>query len=147
MIDTVYLRGDPKIGSDLLRMKWLNAFHAGNAGALSDTFADDGIYITWTEPLPVKGRDAIRAAFEHYFIAFPTRQLAIRDESTHLYGDTVIYNCNWVLTYGDGKGPIKTIYGRTCSTDMIIEREKEKTIERQELYVLMASSLLPTIKP
>ncbi|OGP90199.1 MAG: hypothetical protein A2157_13550 [Deltaproteobacteria bacterium RBG_16_47_11] len=118
---------------------WLKAFHEGNAEALGALFAKDGVYLPFTGPFPVEGRDAIRATYAGFFRAFPIRQLFLRDESRKAYGDTVIYNCNWTFIYGDGKGPIKTVYGRTSSANIVVEGRR--------LIVLMATALLPIVGP
>jgi hypothetical protein len=81
------------------------------------------------------GRDAIRAAMVGFFKTYPIRFLMLRDESRKVYGDTVIYNCNWTLIYGDGKNPIKTVYGRTSSANAVVEGKR--------LLLLQATSLLP----
>ena len=146
-MDIVKLKDDPKIASELLRIRWHDAFRTGDARALSATFAQDGIYLPWSGPFPIEGRGAIRDAFEGYFLTFPVRRIVIRDESIHIYGNTSIYNCNWTLSYGDGKGPIKTVYGRTSAADTLIESQKDIDIESEKLFVLMAMSLLPTGGP
>ncbi len=130
---------DPIAESVQLTQQYLKAFHEGNAEALSAIFAKDGVYIPWTGPFPVQGRDAIRASYTGAFRAYPIRQLFLRDESRKAYGDTVIYNCNWTFIYGDGKNPTKTVYGRTSSANTIVEG--------QRLILLMATSLLPTSAP
>jgi uncharacterized protein (TIGR02246 family) len=122
-----------------LTQQWVKAFHEGNAEVLSAIFAKDGVYIPWTGPFPIEGREAIRAAFAGYFRAYPIRQLILRDESRKAYGGTVIYNCNWTFIYGDGKGPTKTVYGRTSSVNI--------TVEGRRLIPLMATSLLPIAGP
>lgn len=122
-----------------MTQEWVKAFHEGNAEALSALFAKDGVYVSWAGPFPAEGREAIRATFVGYFRAYPIRQLFLRDESRKAYGDTVIYNCNWTLIYGDGKGPIKTVYGRTSSANIVVEGKR--------LLVLMATSLLPIAGP
>ncbi len=122
-----------------LTQEWLKAFHEGDAEALSALFAKDGVYIPWTGPFPIEGREAIRAAFAGYFRAYPIRQLMLRDESRKAYGSTVVYNCNWTFIYGDGKGPTKTVYGRTSSINLIVEGRR--------LVPVMATSLLPVSMP
>jgi uncharacterized protein (TIGR02246 family) len=122
-----------------LTQQYLKAFHEGNAEALSAIFAKDAVYIPFTGPFPVKGRDAVRAVMAGFFKMYPIRQLSLRDECRTAYGDTVIYNCNWTFMYGDGKNPIKTVYGRTSSANTIVEG--------QRLLVLMATSLIPTAGP
>lgn len=130
---------DPIGESVQLTQQYLKAFHEGNAEVLSAIFAKDAVYIAWAGPFPVQGRDAIRASMAGFFRTFPIRQLFLRDEYRKAYGDTVIYNCNWTFIYGDGKNPIKTVYGRTSSANAIVEG--------QRLVVLMATSLLPTGGP
>jgi hypothetical protein len=63
----------------------------------------------------------------------------MRDESRKVYGETVIYNCNWTLIYGDGKNPIKTVYGRTSAANAVVEGKR--------LLLLQATSLLPVAGP
>jgi uncharacterized protein (TIGR02246 family) len=136
---TPIVLADPISESAQLTQQYLKAFHEGNAEALSAIFAKDGLYIPWSGPFPVVGRDAFRAAMAGFFRTYPIRMLILRDESRKVYGDTVIYNNNWTLIYGDGKNPIKTVYGRTSSANTIVEG--------QRLLVLMATSLLPTAGP
>jgi uncharacterized protein (TIGR02246 family) len=122
-----------------MTQEWIKAFHEGNAEALSALFAKDAVYISFTSPFPAIGREAIRAAFAGFFRAFPIHQLFLRDEFRKAYGDTVIYNCNWTFIYGDGKGPIKTVYGRTSSANTVVEGKR--------LLLLMATSSLPIAGP
>ena len=118
---------------------WMKVFKEGNAEALSALFAKDGVYISWAGPFPAVGREAIRASFEGFFRLYPIRLLFLRDESRQVYGDTVIYNCNWTFIYGDGKGPIKTVYGRTSSANAVVEGKR--------VLLLQVTSLLPTAGP
>jgi uncharacterized protein (TIGR02246 family) len=104
-----------------LTQEWVKAFHEGNAEALSALFARDGVYISWAGPFPTMGREAIRATFAGFFKAFPIRQLLMRDESRKAYGDTVTLYNNWTLIYGDGKGPLKTVWGRNSSVTIMVE--------------------------
>ena len=122
-----------------MTQEWLKAFHEGDAEALSALFAKDAVYISFTSPFPVVGREEIRAAFAGFIRTFPIRQLLLRDEFRKAYGDTVIYNCNWTFVYGDGKGPIKTVYGRTSSANAVVEGKR--------LLLLMATSSLPVAGP
>ncbi len=85
------------------------------------------------------GRDAIRAAMAGWFKANPIRFLMLRDESRKVYGDTVIYYCNWTCIYGDGKNPTKTVYGRTSSANAAVEGKR--------LILVQATSLLPVTVP
>jgi len=125
--------------SNQLLEQWLKAFHEGNAEALSATYARDGVYISWAGPFPVAGREAIRATYAGFFRAFPTRSIVLRDESSRVYGDTVIYNANWTLIYVDAKGTIKTVYGRSSSANTIVEGRR--------LIVDQNTSLLPIAGP
>ncbi len=135
-------------GSTGLVSSWLEAFHKGDAEALSATFAKDGVYIPWTGPFRVEGRDAIRAEFEGFFRAYPIRKLLVRDASDCLYAAAAIYNYNWTLIYGDGKGSIKTVYGRTSSANIAVEKERTgKGVIMERSFILMATSLLPTGGP
>jgi uncharacterized protein (TIGR02246 family) len=136
---TPLVLADPIEESKQLTQQYLKAFHEGNAEALSAIFAKDVVYISFTGPFPVMGRDAFRAGMAGFFKMYPIRLLTLRDESRKAYGDTVIYNCNWTFIYGDGKNPIKTVYGRTSSANTIVEG--------QRLLVLMATSLLPVAGP
>ncbi len=138
VLTPIALAGSIEESAQLVQ-EWVKAFHEGNAEALSATFAKDGVYISWAGPFPVEGREAIRATFAGFFRAFPIRQLILRDESRKVYGVTVIYNCNWTLIYGDGKGPIKTVYGRTSSANAVVEGKR--------LILLQATSLLPVAGP
>jgi uncharacterized protein (TIGR02246 family) len=122
-----------------LSQDYVKAFHEGNAEALSATFAKDGAYIPWSGPFPIVGRDAIRAAMAGWFKAYPIRFLMLRDESRKVYGDTVIYYCNWTCIYGDGKNPTKTVYGRTSSVNTVVEGKR--------VLLLQATSLLPVTVP
>jgi len=122
-----------------LTQKWAKAFHEGNAEELSNLYAKDGVYISWAGPFPSEGREAIRATYAGFFRMFPIRQIIFRDESRKVYGDTVTYNNNWTLIYGDGKGPIKTVYGRSSSVN--------KVVEGKRLLLFQATSLLPIAVP
>lgn len=122
-----------------LSQAYIKAFHEGNAEALAATFAKDGAYIPWSGPFPIVGRDAIRAAMAGWFKAHPIRFLMLRDESRKVYGDTVIYYCNWSCIYGDGKNPTKTVYGRTSSANILVEGKR--------LILIQATSLLPVTVP
>ena len=122
-----------------LTRQWVKAFHDGNAEALSALHSKDGVYISWAGPFPAEGREAIRGAYTGFFQAFPTRYLVLRDESRKAYGDTVVFDCNWTLIYGDGKGPVKTVYGRTTSITAIVEGRR--------LIVDQHTSLLPIVGP
>jgi len=104
-----------------LTQEWVKAFHEGNAEALSALFARDAVYVSWASPFPSQGRDAILATMAGFFKAFPIRQLFMRDESRKAYGDTVTLYNNWTLIYGDGKGPLKTVWGRNSSVTIRIE--------------------------
>ena len=117
-----------------LTQEWVKAFHAGNAEALSAFFARDGIYVSWASPFPAVGRDAIRATFAGFFQAFPIRYLMLRDESRKAYGDTVSYHNNWSLIYGDGKGPVKTVFGRNSSVTTIVEGRRVILIQHSSFF-------------
>lgn len=104
-----------------LLQEWLKAFHEGNAEALSATYAPNAVYTSWAGPFPAQGREAIRAMYAGFFRAFPTRLIVLRDESRRVYGDTVVYNCNWTLVYMDAKGTGKTVYGRATAVNSVVE--------------------------
>ncbi len=104
-----------------LTQEWVKAFHEGNAEALSTLFARDAVYVSWASPFPSQGKDAIRATMAGFFKAYPIRQLFMRDESRKAYGDTVTLYNNWTLIYGDGKGPLKTVWGRNSSVTTMVE--------------------------
>jgi len=139
LVSTPIVWSGPIEESAQLTQEWIKAFHEGNAEALSSLFDKDGVYISFTSPFPVVGREGIRAAFVGFFRLYPIHQLFLRDEYRKAYGDTVIYNCNWTFIYGDGKGPIKTVYGRTSSANSVVEGKR--------LLLLMATSLLPIAGP
>jgi len=122
-----------------LTEQYLKAFHEGNAEALSATYARDGVYISWAGPFPVAGREAIRATYAGFFRAFPIRSLVLRDETRRVYDNTVIYNSNWTLIYGDAKGTIKTVYGRSSAVSTVVEGRR--------LIVDHNTSLLPIAGP
>lgn len=122
-----------------LTQEWVKAFHEGNAEALSATYARDGVYISWAGPFPAAGREAIRATYAGFFRAFPTRYIVLRDDTRRSYGDTVIYNSNWTLVYGDAKGTIKTVYGRSSAVSTVVEGRR--------LIVDHNTSLLPIAGP
>jgi len=122
-----------------LTQEWVKAFYEGNAEALSALYARDGIYVSWAGPFPSEGREAIRAGFAGFFKAFPIRYIMLRDESRKAYGNTVTYNNNWTLIYGDGKGPVKTVYGRNSSVTTIVEGRR--------LIVIQHSSFFPIAGP
>jgi uncharacterized protein (TIGR02246 family) len=122
-----------------LSKDYVKAFHEGDAEALSATFAKDGVYIPWAGPFPIVGRDAFRATMAGWFKAYPIRFLMLRDESRKVYGDTVIFYCNWTLIYGDGRNPTKTVYGRTSAVNA--------TVEGKRVLLLQATSLLPVTVP
>jgi uncharacterized protein (TIGR02246 family) len=136
---TPILSAGPIEESVQLTQEWVKAFHEGNAEALSGLFAKDGVYVSWAGPFPAEGREAIRATFAGFFRAFPIRQLLLRDESRKAYGDTVTLNNNWTLIYGDGKGPVKTVFGRNSAVNTIVEGRR--------LIVLQHSSFFPIAGP
>jgi len=119
--------------------QWLKAFHEGNAEALSALYAPDAVYTSWASPFPNAGREAIRANMAGFFRSYPTRFIALRDESRRVYGDTVIYNCNWTLVYVDAKGTMKTVFGRSSSTNTVVEGRR--------LIVDHSNSFFPTTGP
>lgn len=118
---------------------WLKAFHEGNAEALSALYAQDAVYITWAGPFPTEGKNAIRATFAGFFRTFPTRFIAMRDETRRAYGDTVILNHNWSLVYFDAKGTMKTVYGRSSSVSAVVDGRR--------VIVDHNTSLLPIAGP
>jgi uncharacterized protein (TIGR02246 family) len=122
-----------------LTQEWVKAFHEGNAEALSALFARDGVYVSWASPFPAVGREAIRGTFAGFFKAFPIRQLLMRDEFRKAYGDTVTLYNNWTLIYGDGKGPLKTVWGRNSSVNTIVEGRR--------LIVEQHNSFFPIVGP
>jgi uncharacterized protein (TIGR02246 family) len=107
--------------SDQITEQWIKAFNEGNAEALSALYARDAVYISWAGPFRVEGREAIRAMFAGFFRAFPTRSIVLRDTSRKVYADTVISHFNWSLVYGDAKGTMKTVYGRSNNLAMVVE--------------------------
>jgi uncharacterized protein (TIGR02246 family) len=119
--------------------EWVKAFNGGNAEALSALYAPDAVYTSWASPFPAKGRNEIRASMAGFFRSYPTRFLALRDESRRVYGDTVIYNSNWTLVYVDAKGSMKTVFGRSSSTNTIVEGRR--------LIVDHSNSFFPTAGP
>jgi uncharacterized protein (TIGR02246 family) len=118
---------------------WVKAFNEGNAEALSTLYAQDAVYTSWASPFPAQGRNAIRASFAGFFRAYPTRFIAMRDESRRLYGDTIILNNNWSLIYVDAKGTVKTVYGRASATNTVVEGRR--------LIVEQSNSFFPTAGP
>jgi uncharacterized protein (TIGR02246 family) len=136
---TPIVSAGPIEDSAQLTQEWVKAFHEGNAEALSATYARDGVYISWAGPFPVAGREAIRATYAGFFRAFPIRSIVLRDESRRVYGDTVIYNSNWTLIYGDAKGTIKTVYGRSSAVSTVVEGRR--------LIVDHNTSLFPILGP
>ena len=119
--------------------EWVKAFSEGNAEALSALYAPDAGYTSWSSPFPTEGRNAFRALHAGFFRAYPTRFFAMRDESRRAYGDTVIFNCNWTLIYGDAKGTMKTVFGRSTSTSTVVEGKR--------LIVQHSNSFFPTAGP
>jgi ketosteroid isomerase-like protein len=119
--------------------EWAKAFNEGNAEVLSALYTSDAFYTSWASPFPTEGRNALRAMFAGFFRAYPTRFIAIRDVSRRAYGDTVIYNSDWSLIYVDAKGTMKTIFGRSSSTSIVIEGRR--------LIVDHSSSFFPTAGP
>ncbi len=101
--------------------EWVKAFNEGNAEALSALFAQDAVYVSWASPFPSQGREAIRVTFAGFIRTFPIRLLMLRDDSRKAYGDTVTLHNNFTLIYGDGKGPIKTVYGRNSAVSTVVE--------------------------
>jgi len=122
-----------------LTQAWVKAFHEGNAEALSALFARDAVYVSWASPFPSVGREAIRATFEGFFRAFPVRYLILRDEYRAVYGDAVSLNNNFTLIYGDGKTPVKTVYGRNSAVNTIAEGRR--------LLIIQHSSFFPYAGP
>jgi len=139
LVSTPIVWSGPIEESVQMTQEWIKAFHEGNAEALSATYAQDGVYISWAGPFPVAGREAIRATYAGFFRAFPTRSIVLRDESRRVYGDTVIYNCNWTLVYVDAKGTMKTVFGRSSSTNTVVEGRR--------LIVDHSNSFFPTAGP
>ena len=138
VLTPIVTAGPLEEASQLLE-QWLKAFHEGNADALSATYARDAVYTSWAGPFPAQGREAIRATFVGFFRAFPTRSIVMRDESRRVYGDTVVYNANWTLTYVDAKGTIKIVYGRSSAVNTIVEGRR--------LIVDQNTSLFPSAGP
>jgi uncharacterized protein (TIGR02246 family) len=122
-----------------LTQEWVKAFHEGNAEALSALFAPDAVYVSWASPFPSVGREAIRATMAGFFRSFPIRYLMLRDEYRKVYGDTVSLHNNFALIYGDGKGPVKTVYGRNSAVNTIVEGRR--------LIIIQHSSFFPTAGP
>jgi uncharacterized protein (TIGR02246 family) len=122
-----------------LTQEWIKAFHEGNAEALSALFAKDAVYVSWASPFPSQGREAIRATLAGFFRAFPIRYLTLRDEYRKAYGDTVTLYNHFTLVYGDGKGPIKTVYGRNSAVNTIVEGRR--------VIVTQHSSFFPIAGP
>ena len=119
--------------------EWAKAFNGGNAEALSALFARDAVYVSWASPYPAVGREAIRATFEGFIRTYPIRYLMLRDEYRKAYGDAVSLHNNFTLIYGDGKGPIKTIYGRNSAVSTIVEGRR--------LIIIQHNSFFPTAGP
>lgn len=119
--------------------EWVKAFNEGNAEALSALYAPDAVYTSWASPFPTQGRNAIRASMAGFFRSYPTRFIAMRDESRRVYGDTVILNNNWILVYVDAKGTMKTVFGRNSSTNTVVEGRR--------LIVDHSNSFFPTAGP
>ena len=122
-----------------LTQEWVKAFHEGNAEAMSNLFAQDGVYASWASPFPAVGREAIRATFAGFFKAYPVRYLMLRDEYRKAYGDTVTLYNHFTLVYGDGKGPLKTVYGRNSAVNTIVEGRR--------VIVTQHSSFFPIAGP
>ena len=139
LLSTQIVWSGPIEESNQIVQQWMKAFHEGNAEALSALFAKDGVYIPWAGPFPVLGREAIRPYFEGFFRLYPIKFLTLRDMSTKVYGDTAIFTSYWSFIYGDGKGSIKTVYGRSNSTNTIVEG--------QRLILIQSTSLLSVAGP
>jgi uncharacterized protein (TIGR02246 family) len=122
-----------------LTQDYVKAFQEGNAEAFSALFAQDGVYIGWASPFPTEGREAIRAAFAGFFRAFPIRYLMLRDDSRKAYGDTVTLINNWTCIYGDGKGPLKTVFGRNTAVSTVVEGRR--------VILFQHASFFPTAGP
>jgi uncharacterized protein (TIGR02246 family) len=119
--------------------EWVKAFNEGNAEALSALYAQDAIYTSWASPFPAEGRNAFRASMAGFFRAYPTRFIALRDESRRVYGDTVIFNSNWTCVYVDAKGTMKTVFGRSSATNTVVDGRR--------LMVEHSNSFFPTAGP
>ena len=119
--------------------EYVKAFNEGNAEALSALFARDAAYIGWASPFPTEGREAIRAAFAGFFKAYPIHYLMIRDDSRKAYGDTVALINNWTCMYGDGKNPVKTVFGRNASVSA--------TVEGRRVILFQHASFFPSAGP
>jgi uncharacterized protein (TIGR02246 family) len=117
-----------------LTQAWVKAFNEGNAEALSALFARDAVYVSWASPYPAQGRDAIRATMAGFFQSFPIRYLMLRDENRKVYGDAVSLHNNFTLVYGDGKGPVKTIYGRNSAVNTIVEGRRLIIIQHNSFF-------------
>ena len=79
LVLTPIVSAGPIEDSAQMTQEWVKAFHEGNAEALSALFAKDAVYISFTSPFPVVGREEIRAAFAGFIRTFPIRQLFLRD--------------------------------------------------------------------
>jgi uncharacterized protein (TIGR02246 family) len=136
---TPMVSAGPIEDSAQLTQAWVKAFNEGNAEALSALFAPDAIYVSWASPYPSVGREAIRATFEGFIRTFPFRYLMLRDEYRKVYGDAVSLHNNFTLIYGDGKGPVKTVYGRNSAVNTIVGGRR--------LIVIQHNSFFPTTGP
>jgi steroid delta-isomerase-like uncharacterized protein len=67
----------------------VEAFNAHDANAVADLYTADATLYDPQHPEPVRGRDAIRKAYEEMFRAFPDIQVAISNR--HLNGDVLSY--------------------------------------------------------
>jgi uncharacterized protein (TIGR02246 family) len=131
---TPIVSAGPIEDSAQLTQAWVKAFNEGNVEALSALFAQDAVYVSWASPFPAQGREAIRATFAGFIQTFPTRFLVSRDESRKAYGDTVTLINNWSLVYGDGKGPVKTVYGRNSSVTTIVGGRRLILIQHNSFF-------------
>jgi len=101
--------------------QFLEHWNAGDAGAIADMYAPDGVRVVSTQREPSHGRDAIRTSFEKGMAEYRTSD-AIRLESEiagvqELDGDIVLADGTWILRGEDGstamKGKWGTVYRKT----------------------------------
>jgi steroid delta-isomerase-like uncharacterized protein len=96
--------------------KGLEAFNAGDAEAVAETYAEDAVLHDPQSPQPIQGREAIRASFERLLRAYPDAQVTMLNP--HAEGDLVMYELRFT---GTNEGPIATPRGDIPATGQQVD--------------------------
>ena len=94
----------------------VDAFNAHDVEAVADIYARDAVLDDPPSPEPIRGRDAIRAAYAEMFRTFPDIHVACRNR--HIHDGCMIYELR--LT-GTNDGPLATPEGELPATGRTID--------------------------